>query len=496
MTRSLRQECRLLSHHIMRGLLAAVTLFLFVTVLVDSTHLVGAGGRFSFVVIFCCYWFLSLLGGLYFSAGIVEEKEEQTLPLLRMTGATPFSILAGKSIPRLTVAIMLVLISTPFLILSLTLGGVLIQGLVSAILGILTYAVMLCQVGTLSSVCCRRTSTAFLMTVLIWGLLEFAGPLCWWVGDVANVSTDWHIWFSERSLVLNLDQYLLLWTGNQVWWPQMTFHLAIACGCFVLSWLMFERCTAESVAGTVPPRGSETLAHRGQTTSRPGRNALAWKVRKHTTGGGLWIVLRILVPAPCFVLLVLVVERGDADPRAVGTLCFGGGLVVALINIARLFGQVFNVEIREKTLGGLLMLPVSRSALVFRMLRGLMPAIASACACFGFGFLLMSLPPVNEFDLSDLVDLTTEPGFLHCSTWLAATLVLGMVLSVRMRYGGMLLAVVICGFALPLILIMLLDASRAMEDTWLLWGGLMLLESAACIVLWRQLIADIARRGA
>ena len=169
----------------------------------------------------------------------------------------------------------------------------------------------------------------------------------------------------------------------------------------------------------------------------------------------------------------------------------GGGLVVALINIARLFGQVFNMEIREKTLGGLLMLPVSRSALVFRMLRGLMPAVASACACFGFGFLLMSLPPANEFDLSDLVDLTTEPGFLHCSTSGSGDGAFGAD-EVRRDAAGsrdLWICTAIDSDHAP-------DASRTQGVTWLLWGGLMLLESAACIVLWRQLIADIARRGA
>ena len=71
----------------------------------------------------CCYWCLTLLGVMYFSVAITEEKEEETLPLLRMTGIRNMTLLIGKSIPRLAVVVLLILIAAPFLMLAVTLGG-------------------------------------------------------------------------------------------------------------------------------------------------------------------------------------------------------------------------------------------------------------------------------------------------------------------------------------------------------------------------------------
>jgi hypothetical protein len=154
--RALRQDARFVSQHVMRAGLAVVILLLFLQHIATYSLRVGVGGSFAQTVMYCCYASVTLLGGVYFSSAIVEEKEEQTLPLLRLTGASPLAILIGKSGPRLVSVVLLLLVITPFLTLAITLGGVLIRGLLTAMLGLLTYAVMFSQLGLFASVVSRN----------------------------------------------------------------------------------------------------------------------------------------------------------------------------------------------------------------------------------------------------------------------------------------------------------------------------------------------------
>ncbi|MCP4508417.1 MAG: ABC transporter permease subunit, partial [Fuerstiella sp.] len=177
--RSLRQELRFVSHHVLRAGLAALVLLLFFGRVATFSMRAGVGGIFASNVMTCCYWFVTLLGGVYFCTAIVEEKEEQTLPLLKMTGASPAAILLGKSGPRLVSVLLLLLVVMPFLLLAITLGGVLPRGLLSATLGILAYAIMFCQLGLLASVVSRDFPRAFSKTITAWIVLEFLPFWCW-----------------------------------------------------------------------------------------------------------------------------------------------------------------------------------------------------------------------------------------------------------------------------------------------------------------------------
>ena len=213
----------MMSHHLMRCLMAVVILYLFSMEWVASTRKTAPGGIFAGTVMECCYWFLTMLGGVHFSTAITEEVEEQTLPLLKMTGASSFAILTGKSLPRLGVAVLFLLCAMPFLVLALTLGGVLPLGLASAILGIVCYAVMLSQLGLLCSVVGRNGKQAFMLTAIGWVAFE----LChWWHGMIAEffsfalrgtavgslgstIMVEWLSWVPSCSLFGNLTESLL-----------------------------------------------------------------------------------------------------------------------------------------------------------------------------------------------------------------------------------------------------------------------------------------------
>jgi len=484
----------------MRGGLVALILFVFGTYLAEMAAHVGAGGQFAASVLYCCYLFLTLVGGLYFSVSIVEEKEEQTLPLLRMTGATPLTILLGKSVPRLMVALLFVLIVTPFLVLSLTLGGVLIWGLIASVLGLLTYAIMLSQLGTLASVLFRQARPAFLFTMILWLMLEVPVVWAWMFEEWIGYQFGIYDWVSERSLLTNMSSYLTSWASTEIWWPQMTFHLAVSGVCLFLSWLLFERFTAGAIAGTDTQTRGLLALRPGTVKKAVGRvpnDSLQWKTWKYVSGGWRWFLIRLFAPPVMIVFLMVVIWRASIGAEEIGIALWITGIVIVLINITNLLGKVFNLEIRENNISGLLMLPQSPTLLAARMLSGLVPAVISSAGCMGFGLLILYLE--GELDIDDMFEMFAEPGFLHCGTWLAATLMLGLVLSVRMRYGGMLLGALLGGFLIPFIFASCFSGvfiTSSGDDALPIFGFLMFLETMFCFWMWRQLIIDLERQGA
>ena len=273
LTRSLRQESRLTGHHVLRALLAGFVFSVFLIRVFAVSLRPGAGAAFATDVLRTCYWFVTLLGGMYFSTAIVEEKEEQTLPLLRMTGTTPAAILLGKSIPRLTSVLLFLLVVTPFLFLSVTLGGVLMHSMLMAVLGILTYAVMFSQIGLLTSVISGDAQRAAARALVIWGLLEFLPTWSWlisewamYMGEFRSVSAGrdylesaaWHagswkaaicawltvtfsdfsVWVTPLTLQGNLYRYVYSFALDSIWQAQMTAHLILAVVFYGLSCLL------------------------------------------------------------------------------------------------------------------------------------------------------------------------------------------------------------------------------------------------------------------
>jgi hypothetical protein len=496
--RSLRQESRFVSHHVMRAGLAALVLLLFFGRLANYSTSVGVGGRFASNVMTCCYWFVTLLGGIYFTAAIVEEKEEQTLPLLKMTGASPVAILLGKSGPRLVSVLLLLLVVTPFLLLSITLGGVLPRGLLSATLGILTYAVMFCQLGLLASVVSRDFPRAFSKTIIAWLVLEFLPFWSWAVSEVAlylsrfgssaaaesylkttrsvSGTYEWTqftlAWLHENlqwlggwtdELVLhgNLTMYLADFGNGGVWEPQMTAHLILAVIFFCLSWLLFEPCTSRVVAEGVD--SSRKLSRRTRPPRRAGNWALAWKSWRYSAGGWMGLMIRLIV-APVFICCIvlgiaLVVDESVSPWVLAGTLIISG-IVIFVGSGAILLDRVFNTEARDKTLGSLLMLPVSRNSLCGRLILGLLPSIAASTSCSFCGLIMLGF--LEGVDSRAVGDVLKSAWFYQVILMGVTTVCLGLFLSMRLRYGGMLLAIICVWMIGP----MVIGSSLAVSSFW------------------------------
>ena len=340
----------------MRGFMAVLILYLFSVQFALFAQRAAAGGLFAALVVICCYWFLTLVGGVHFSTAIVEEKEEQTLALLKMTGASAFAILAGKSLPRLAMAILFLSVLSPFLIMALMLGGVLPTGLLSAILGICCYTIMLSQVGLFAGVVCRNAPRAFLMTAILWGVFE----LCHWWFDFAMAATvplpnkdpSWFgsllrsrlDWIPATSLIASLSDDLLTFSASaaldsdqwlpvrlwsllcEVWHFHMGFHLLVAVVFFLLSWLCFESCTSRAVGEGAGAATRDVAV--AAARSRPWRDAIAWKSWQYGSGGVIWFLLRsvgatVAIGGFFFALAVIFDEGTNIDTVAGLMVIFG-----------------------------------------------------------------------------------------------------------------------------------------------------------------------------
>lgn len=504
-----------------RSGMVLMMLYLLGLQLLNSPRMGASGLDLIRNVMNCCYWCLTLLGVTYFSVAITEEKEEETLPLLRMTGIRNITLLIGKSVPRLAVVLLLILIAAPFLMLAVTLGGVVPEQIMASLMGLFCYAFCLSQLGLFASTTARTSSKAVSTTVLLWMVLEFGS----WLPTLAAMAFDeWgyggleelFVWVAdslwERTMWHASASYLMFDRGEILWHPQMTFQLLVGFGFFALSLLCFERfnerAIAQGAASVVNPKSP--LAELRRNMLSPVRSwdaAITWKSWQFVAGGWFWfwmwmIGLPVGSISIILVISVLIGEFAPYDAFGVTLMMAGtGGLIVLL---ARLLGSLFNREIYEQTMVSLLMLPQKSSVLLRQMATGLLPFVLPPIFCFGLGYLWMLMFEPRFFE--DTIELLQEPWFWATLSWALVTIFLGTLLSVYLRHGGMMVGMALCVFILPFMGGMLIAAFGGV-----VFGGigaaddffqyvvpvfLMMLHLAMCLVISRSILRRVEELGA
>ncbi|MBL8814795.1 MAG: ABC transporter permease [Planctomyces sp.] len=465
LTRSIRQESRVFLFHVIRGGLAFTVMAFFILQLETVAFFGSAGARFSGMILTCCYWFLSLVGGLYFSVAITEEKEEDTLALLRMTGVSNLGLLIGKSIPRLAMVILFLLVVLPFLVLSITMGGVVIEQLLASVLALMCYAFMLCQMGAFASTVAMNNRRAFTLMTFLWAIFELGYLGFFVLAEVARTTflsestasfmVDCALYFQERTLMRTLSGYQMLNRGDAIWSSQMTFQACSGLGFLILSWISFDFFNQRAIGqGLTQESGHRILDifRSRRTSSRVAGDALLWKSWQFASGGWPWLIIRF-ISIPMFsmglvaIFLLFLGENIDSEVL-VGALLFGS-FVLFLIECARLFGSVLNVEIYQKTLSSLMMLPKSPYSIAVGLTAGVIPGLLPSLFWFVTGWILM-FATFTHSDTSNAIEVFIEPWFLHLFTWFLFTVHLGTALSTVLRYGGMVIAAAILWIVMPM----------------------------------------------
>lgn len=288
MIRGLRFDCRRWQMHALRFLLVAIFLFLLFISWIEYVVSIGTApglGFFSYIT-YTNFVFITLGGMSFFTSSITEEKEEQTLGLLKMAGVNPLGILMGKLGPRLLNALLLLAIQFPFVQLAVTLGGVHHRQIQAVYITLTGYILIMAGLGVLASVIARRTRGAALMVSsaitlplllqMVMSIFGFSGASSPLLSNAREAIT----WISIWSVVERLGDVMSLGFDESPLGLQLYCHLGGAAAMFITSWLVFERCT----------RVPHTDAESG-LISRKVRSVF----RMRTLGHSVLIILPVLV---------------------------------------------------------------------------------------------------------------------------------------------------------------------------------------------------------
>jgi hypothetical protein len=175
---------------------------------------------------------------------------------------------------------------------------------------------------------------------------------------------------------------------------QIWSNLAMGAACFLLSWLIFERFCSEQ-RETAPSRaGVARAGERRHSVFSPGRawrHSVAWKDFYFTTGGKLWLFIKLLIyGTPLLVIRCWPKQLGGPpswEDFAIGTFWIMVGFI--FVELAFAAGSLFRNEHQGQTLSSLAMLPQGIRSIAYEKLLGVVPALFSAGA-----YLLLSVPLV------------------------------------------------------------------------------------------------------
>jgi hypothetical protein len=468
LTQAFRVDVRQLRTHILRGSVALGVLWILFMVHSESRFSSAPGLEFFQVISWVSLVLISLAGAFYFPSLITEEKEQQTLGLLRMAGVGPATLLVGKSIGRLSVVMLLMAITLPYWWLAVTLGGVTAKQVAATAVILAAHLALMSQIGTLCSVIFRSTGPAAVASALAISALMFGPPILmemlwqWRSPGGGSISAWFHdlgLWFAPMQLERALSSGFF----GSVLGFETVVMAGLAAALFCVSWLVFDRFNTYEILeasggwswrswlGRLPIPG---LKAAGTGVRRKPRravgNAIRWKDFRQFAGGRRWWVIRggffAFILGFMVVMTFLFWEQSyyrsfERHVREMGAILMVWAMFVAGVELIYLSGQVFHRELKDQTWDSLRMLPMSLRALCAWKILGSVLALAPAFAAFGFGMLL-DLHDVGEvieemfrhpldvfFGIGYGVALTFYAVYLTCFFSLMTNPWLGIVLA-------------------------------------------------------------------
>lgn len=497
MNRTLREDIRALKSTLFRiGFLA----FSFSAVLSieRSSRLFGAPGLEFFQWLFGYGLLLILiLGVLYFSNVITEEKEQMTLGLLRMAGVGPLSVLLGKSTAQLLAALMLLTLQFPFMLLAITLGGVTLEQVLAAYCCLLAFTVFMANLGLLCSVVCKRASgasrmtgfvvlTAWLSPVVVLELInEFNRSGLLAVNGTVSQTLK-AVFETLRACSPTTSFALICQTGfaGPVISLQVVSNVLLGAVFFLLAWSSFELFTRDATPAG-PARGIPLRRKRLLWILAPGRawrHALIWKDFYFLAGG--WQVM-----LATFVLYGLLIggayyltnwRSSGLDFEHLGGCALVCMTIVILLTGFFFAARLFQTEIEWKTLNSLLILPLPLGGLAYSKAAGCVIGLVPAGTYFLAGMVLC--PEAIE-------DAIVEPAAWGLLVDYVCFLYLVVYLSTFGKWGAP--AAIVIMFALHSCCIMG-PMARQEEQTFIFFGFV----GQIAILALHVLIAERLRRGA
>ena len=459
LTRSLRIDSRLLRHQLLQMFFVFVVYMSLVYAHLAMDYL-GAPGLMLFQsMAWMNLVFITLAGLGFFASAITEEKEEDTLGLLKMAGVRPASLLLGKSTSRLITAGVLLSLQFPFTLLAITLGGVSIEQVLAVYLSLLAYIALVANLALFWSVYSHRTSgaaTGVFFTLLMffvvpplveeWCQSTILNSAIGWERDVANFFHPISEWLYSTSIVTRTIEIMRTTFAATTTTPKSPFGVQVvsnfgaAAFLFAMSWLMFERCTrngttaAPARAVSLNRLGAMRLFGAGRAWSLP----LVWKDFHFIAGGFTMAAVKFVFYGLLVGLFAYLQERWNYrfDIEDLGEATMVAMYIAGGIELSLLAGRVFQTELRWSTWQTLTMLPKSMPELVYTKVAGCLFTLGPALFYMGLGAMMYPAGMADFFD-----NIVTESWFWVMLFVYGFFLHLTALLSLYVKWGALPLAI-------------------------------------------------------
>ncbi len=487
--RSLREDARSRATYWTRGGLGFFLLLVMLLFALPSVWGNAPGRTLFSMVITIQAMVITFVGLSYFASAVAEEKEEQTLGLLRMTGLNPLSILLGKSTSRLCGALLLLVAQIPFTVFSITLGGISLWQITAAYCALAAFVFLLCNLALLGSVLARTTGGAVFFCLVVFGLwigilslLKFTQFVSTHLGTPLSFDAATSAMWTATPMARLTEVLGTGFHGFPIGW-QFLSNLAFGVCCFLLAWAAFERfCDrlsegAPAIAIRTPPLPSPAPVQgavavitppparklfRGIFASRPPRvwkDALMWKDFYFLCGGSRGFAWRVLGYGAGIVYDVWQQLVGGASTMNINGTAQSIIPFIFSIDAGVMASRIFRTELRDQTLAALSTLPCDmRSIVRHKVFACLLAAAPGAlCAASIEIFLLVSSMGNSVAPDRKLMILELFGG------WLQTLLMLNVVawLSLSLKRGALALGYVLTFLVSTILSLLVMVAATA-----------------------------------
>ena len=443
LARTVRLSTRGWGTHATRMVLGIVVLFTLATTTTFSARFGAAGLHLLGSIAWWSALFITLAGIGLFCSAITEEKEEQTIGLLRMAGLRPVAILLAKSTARFYDAVMLFAILLPFTMLAVTLGGVSTTQVLACAVALAAYIFFLANLGLLLSVLRPTTQSASGMMVLVL-ILFYVVPMFFWPSPFGRLMNEATVWF-------RIGEILTTGYSGGVLSLQLWASLGLGIGAFIVSLLLFDRCVRDEDAQAperMSVRANSRLRLFGVSRAPAGIAAVTWKDFHFGCGGRTMSMVKPLMMLSLVGIGFIIFQTafGNLEIKNVGITIQLIALLWLVFEFAIHLSKIFAQEVRGETLTGLLSLPYSAAELTYAKLRAALLAMLPA-----MGVLVLGICMAPEEFFKGASYILKESGgwmvifmivfFWHACAYLSITLrrspliaALGLVIGILFLY--------------------------------------------------------------
>jgi ABC-type transport system involved in multi-copper enzyme maturation permease subunit len=360
--------------------------------------------------------FISLAGLTFFASSVSEEREDQTLEILALSGIAPGSLLLAKSTSRLLNGVLLLAAQLPMTMLAITLGGVGPWQILCCYVTLFAYMIFLCNLALVASVLAPRTivaSTVVLLSALgLYGipyLIKFSlgFTITTRIGLFLDALTDAWLRFCP---ITRLNEIVMPGFSGEPFATTVWLNLAAGGILFGIAVALFHWNFGRDTRSAgrqnwcrylpkIPPRIGERLQAARVWDGR----ALVWKDFHYLNGGRHAVALKVLLLFGLFLFSLLIVTGGlrialneRFQLAMLGKIMALSAAGLGAAEFIFISARTFRHELRRDTFIGLMTLPVNLRNLIAAKFGGgllsLLPTII-----YGFIGVLLIAPSPADF---------------------------------------------------------------------------------------------------